>query len=112
MNRVDTRLQRKTRIRKSISTVSSRARLTVTRSNRYCAAQIITTDGKTVVGVFEKTLKVTGTPIVRAKHVGIAIAKLALEKNIKEVAFDKGPYAYHGRIKALAEGAREGGLQF
>jgi len=52
------------------------------------------------------------TRMESAKQVGLAIAKLSLEKKIKTVVFDKGSFAYHGRVKALAEGAREGGLQF
>ena len=66
------------------------------------------------MGLSEKTLgkEAKGTPIERARYLGTAIAKLALEKKIKEVAFDKGSFAYHGRVKAIAEGAREGGLSF
>lgn len=106
--------QRQTRARKTIASVSDRARLSVSRSNNYCYAQIITNTGKTVTGVSEKAVKGTQklTPMESAKQVGLAIAKLALEKKIKEVVFDKGRLAYHGRVKALAEGAREGGLQF
>ena len=106
--------QRKTRIRKNIAKVSDRPRLSVSKSNNYCYAQIILPSGKTIVGVSEKTVKGT-TKLSRmdsAKQVGMAIAKLSLENKIKEVVFDKGSFAYHGRIKALAEGAREGGLQF
>lgn len=106
--------QRKTRIRKNIAVVSDRPRLSVSKSNNYCYAQVITVDGKTVVGVSEKVVKGTQklSRMDSAKEVGKAIAKLALEKKIKTVVFDKGRFAYHGRVKALAEGAREGGLQF
>jgi large subunit ribosomal protein L18 len=106
--------QRTTRIRKAIGVVSDRPRLSVQRSNQYCYAQIITQDGKTVVGISEKAVvgKEKVTRMESAKQVGVAIAKLAIEKKITTVVFDKGSYAYHGRIKALAEGAREGGLQF
>jgi len=55
---------------------------------------------------------ITGTKIERARIIGSEIAKVALDKKIKKVVFDKGSYAYHGRVKALAEGAREGGLDF
>lgn len=102
--------QRQTRIRKKVASVSDRPRLSVFRSNAFVYAQIINVTGDTIVGISEKTLKVKGTPIERAKLVGVEIAKLALEKKIKEVAFDKGRFAYHGRVKAVAEGAREGGL--
>lgn len=105
--------QRKTRIRKAIARVSDRPRLSVSKSNNYCYAQIITQDGKTIVGISEKVVKTKGTSRMdSAKQVGLAIAKLAIDKKIKEVVFDKGSFAYHGRVKALAEGAREGGLNF
>jgi large subunit ribosomal protein L18 len=69
--------------------------------------------GKTLLSTSEKTTKeVKGTKTERAKIVGQTVAKLALEKKIKEVVFDKGSYSYHGRVKAVAEGAREGGLTF
>lgn len=102
--------QRQTRIRKKVANVSDRHRLSVFRSNKYVYAQIINLTGDTIVGLSEKTLKLKGTPVERAKAVGAEIAKLAIAKKIKEVAFDKGRFAYHGRVKALAEGAREGGL--
>lgn len=89
-------------------------RLSVFRSNEYIYAQIIDdTMGKTIVGVSEKALgKTKGNKTEKAKELGVQIAKLAVEKKIKSVVFDKGSYKYHGRVKALAEGAREGGLQF
>ncbi|HSA83669.1 MAG TPA: 50S ribosomal protein L18 [Patescibacteria group bacterium] len=105
--------QRKTRIRKNIAIVSDRPRLSVSKSNNYCYAQVITPEGKTVVGISEKAIKSkAGSRMESAKQVGLEIAKLALAKKIKVVVFDKGSFAYHGRVKALAEGAREGGLQF
>jgi large subunit ribosomal protein L18 len=110
MNNKNRTIQRQTRIRKKVANVSDRPRLSVFRSNKYVYAQIINLSGDTIVGLSEKTLKVKGTPIERAKLVGAEIAKLALAKKIKEVAFDKGRFSYHGRVKALAEGAREGGL--
>jgi large subunit ribosomal protein L18 len=109
-------IQRQVRIRKKMSAVSDRLRLSVHRTNMYSYAQILDKDGKVLLGVSEKVVvkddRKNSTPIERARQVGAAIAKLALEKKIKEVAFDKGRFAYHGRVKALAEGAREGGLQF
>jgi large subunit ribosomal protein L18 len=114
MKRISAKIQRQTRIRKNISVVSDRPRLSISKSNTYCYAQIITADGKTLIGISEKAVKGTQkiTRMDSAKQVGLAIAKLALEKKIKTVVFDKGPFAYHGRVKALAEGAREGGLLF
>lgn len=110
MNNKDKNIQRQTRIRKKVASVSDRPRLSVFRSNRYMYAQVIDRTGNTIVGLSEKTLKAKGTPTERAKLVGAEIAKLAIAKKVKEVAFDKGRFAYHGRVKALAEGAREGGL--
>lgn len=117
MNNVNDKLastQRQTRIRKKIVKTSDRPRLSVSRSNRYVTAQIIDINGNAVIGVSEKTVATDTkvTPIDRARQLGAAIAKKALEKKIKTVVFDKGRYAYHGRVKAVAEGAREGGLQF
>lgn len=93
-----------------------RPRLSVFRSNKYCYAQIIDVRGNAIVGISEKVIakgaKRTVTPTESAKLVGTEIAKLALSKKIKEVVFDKGRFAYHGRVKAVAEGAREGGLNF
>ena|SRR5258706_399457 len=113
------RIKRQTRIRKKIGSTSDRPRLSVFRSNQYCYAQVIDKNGNTLFGLSEKTLhpaaqdkKVKLSPIERAKQLGNAIAKLSLEKKIKEIVFDKGRFAYHGRIKAIADGAREGGLSF
>lgn len=108
-------IQRQTRIRKAIQTSSDRPRLNVHRSNRYCYAQIIDTSGNALFSISEKSLldgKTKLTPIESAKQLGKTIAQKALEKKIKEVVFDKGRFSYHGRVKAIAEGAREGGLQF
>ncbi len=118
MNNVNNKLaktQRQTRIRSKITKTSDRPRLSVSRSNRYVFAQIIDKNGNAIIGLSEKTLKADikkTTPIERARELGAAIAKVALEKKVKEVVFDKGSYAYHGRVKAVAEGAREGGLSF
>lgn len=114
MNRKATKIQRQTRIRKNIAKIGDRPRLSVFKSNAYCYAQVITPDGKTVVGISEKVVKGNDklSSMDSAKKVGLTIARLALDKKIKTVVFDKGRFAYHGRIKALAEGAREGGLQF
>jgi large subunit ribosomal protein L18 len=116
MNRTDAKTQRQTRLRRKLKNVTSRPRLNVFRSNQYCYAQITDINGNTVLGLSEKVVvkdsKEKSTPIERARKLGTSIAKMALDKKIKEVAFDKGRFAYHGRVKAIAEGAREGGLQF
>ena len=106
--------KRQTRIRTKLRAVSDRPRLSVFRSNHFMYAQIIDdASGKTLLGVSEKSLEAkTGTRVDRARALGARVAELAKEKKIATVVFDKGGYAYHGRVKALAEGAREGGLQF
>ena len=104
--------RRVTRIRKKLLATSNRPRLTVYRSNVHIYAQII--DDKkanTLVSASSKEIKAT-KKMEQAQQVGSLIAKKAIDKKIKEVVFDKGAYKFHGRVKALAESAREGGLQF
>jgi large subunit ribosomal protein L18 len=106
----------KMRIRKVISGTPDKPRLTVFRSNKEIYAQLIDDlDGRTLVaansrekGIGEKT----GTKTDKAKQVGQLIAERAKESGIEQVVFDRNGYLYHGRIKALAEAAREGGLKF
>lgn len=112
------RLRRQARVRKKIKGTSERPRLNVFKSARHIHAQIIDdTTGTTlvaassVVAEIKSSLKSTGN-IEAAKAVGAAIAKLALEKDIKAVVFDRNGFLYHGRIKALADSAREQGLAF
>ncbi|MBI4080193.1 MAG: 50S ribosomal protein L18 [Candidatus Levybacteria bacterium] len=116
MSKKQKQVQRQHRVRVRIKAVGNNPRLSVFRSNKYVYAQIIDDKtGKTIVAVTQKNVEKAGekiTNIEQAKRVGQEIAKVALQKKIKEVIFDKGSYAYHGRIKALAEGAREGGLVF
>ena len=106
--------RRQRRTRSKIRNVSFLPRLSVFRSSRYISAQIIDDrKGETLVGVSEKMLKgKEGTKTERAYALGEYLAQKAGEKKIKKVAFDRGSYAYHGRVKALAEGARKGGLIF
>ncbi len=108
----DQRERRHKRIRARVSGVSNKPRLSVYRSNKAIYAQIIDDDaGRTLVA--EHSLKDTkkGTEET-ARTVGARLAKSAKEKKIETVVFDRGGFAYHGRVKALAEGAREGGLKF
>lgn len=114
MNKNTQSLKRQLRIRKNIRTNSDRARLSVFRSNMYLYAQIVDDKiGKTLIGVSEKSIDgLKGTKSERAKQVGLKLAEQAKKNKIENVVFDKGRYAYHGRIKSLAEGAREGGLKF
>ena len=109
------RLKRHQRVRKNISGTAERPRLNVYRSLNHIYAQIIDdTKGFTLVSAssMDKDFTANGGNIEGAKAVGNAIAKKALEKGIKAVVFDRGGYIYHGRVAALAEGAREGGLEF
>lgn len=106
--------KRKVRTRAKVKGSTVRPRLSVFRSNRCIYAQIINDEkGETLVAVSEVDLKSDGgSKTDRAVLVGQLLARKALKKGIKKVVFDRGCYKYHGRIKALAEGARESGLEF
>ena len=109
-----TRIQRRIkRVRNKILAKKIAPRLSIFRSNRFIYAQIIDDkSGKTVASASEKEVTSKMTKTQKATEVGKNIAKAAVAKKIKSVIFDKGAYAYHGRVKALADGAREGGLIF
>lgn len=104
------------RIRKKIAGTAERPRLAVYRSNKEIYAQLIDdVAGHTVCAAStadKQGKSLTGTKTERSKVVGKMIAEQAIAKGITAVSFDRGGYLYHGRVKALAEGAREGGLQF
>jgi large subunit ribosomal protein L18 len=109
------RLRRHVRVRAKIFGTAQRPRLSVFRSNNHIYAQLIDdTTGRTLLAVSDLNLKINKqmkkTNI--AAMVGESLAKLAKEHNIKRVVFDRGGYSYHGRVKALAEAARKGGLIF
>ena len=109
------RIKRHNRVRGKISGTAERPRLCVFRSESNIYAQIIDdVAGNTLVSAssVEKGFEGNGGNIEAAKKIGAVIAERALQKGIEEVVFDRGGYIYHGRIKALAEGAREGGLKF
>lgn len=109
------RLKRHKRVRKNISGTAERPRLNVFRSSKHIYAQIIDdVAGATLVSAstMDKEFNEYGGNVDAAKKIGELIAKRAIEKNIKSVVFDRGGYVYHGRVAALAEGAREGGLEF
>jgi large subunit ribosomal protein L18 len=110
----NTKLRRQIRVRSKIAQNLGIPRLSVFRSNYHIWAQIIDDKhGKTLVSTSTKTLKLTkGTKTEKAALVGSAIAKLAKAKKLINMRFDRGSYRYHGRIKALADAAREGGLKF
>ena len=118
LNRHDTRSQRikrPKRVRAKIAGTPERPRLNVFRSASNIYAQIIDdVTGKTLVAAnsLEKDFECEGTKTDAAKKVGMMVAERAKAKGIDTVVFDRGGYVYHGRVQALAEGAREGGLQF
>ena len=102
------------RIREKMSGTAERPRLNVYRSLNHLYAQVID-DGKgeTLASASTLALKlVTGGNVAAAKEVGKAVAEQAVAKGVKRVVFDRGGYLYHGRIKALADAAREAGLEF
>lgn len=113
------RIRRHTKIRKRINGTKECPRLCVFRSNQHIYAQLINDEAaKILVSVSDKDLKrPKGYPKGEkksyiAKEVGKLIAKQAIENKIEKVVFDRGGFIFHGRIEALAEGAREGGLKF
>jgi len=104
---------RRKRVRSRISGSQERPRLSVFKASRHIYAQLIDdASGKTLASASSKEVKAKGKKTDSAKEVGKMLAAKALAKNIKAAKFDRGGFAYHGRIKALAEGAREGGLEF
>ena len=109
------RRRRKSRIRKKVTGTADRPRLTVFRSNKHIYAQVIDDGaGRTLVAVSDRDEKAAGAgkKAERAQAVGQALAKACLSSGIKRVVFDRNGYMYHGRVMALATGAREGGLEF
>ncbi len=111
------RIRRHTRVRKNVSGVASRPRLAVFRSARHIYAQVVDdTSGRTLAAAstLDESLRGTksGPKKDQAKQVGALIAERAKAAGVTKVAFDRGGYAYHGRIAALADAAREGGLEF
>lgn len=119
MAHLTTNEARKARVRKQIrKAANGRPRLSVFRSSKQIYAQIIDdANGVTVAAAstIEKDIKgkiKTGADVAAATQIGKLIAERALAAGVKAVVFDRGQYIYHGRVKALAEGAREGGLEF
>lgn len=109
------RTRRHARVRTKVSGTAERPRLCVYRSNTNLYAQIIDdVAGNTLVAAstLDKEIKTKKSNVEAAKEVGALIAKRAAAKNIKTVVYDRGGYIFHGVVKALAEAAREGGLEF
>ena len=123
MNRIkqknQTRNQRKHSVRRQVRSEIARARFSVFRSNNNLYVQIIDdVAGKTLAAASLKEIKhagkrkTAGARIEKARHLGKLVAEKAKKAGVTSVVFDRGRYAYHGRVQALAEGAREGGLKF
>jgi len=113
LKKITNRVRRHNRIKAKISGTSDIPRLVVYRSLTHHFAQLVD-DVKHVTLVSASDLKVkkSGNKTEQAKKVGLELAKLAMEKNITACVFDRNGYKYHGRVKAIADGAREGGLKF
>jgi large subunit ribosomal protein L18 len=113
--RVVSKQRVKERIRRKVSGTAQRPRLAVFRSLKYIYAQVIDdASGKTIASASsrEKDSGAKGANAAAAKAVGALIAKKAQDKGVKQVVFDRGGYQFHGNIKALADAARENGLEF
>jgi len=112
------KILKRNKLRGKVKGTMDRPRLSVYRSNENIYAQIIDdTTSQTLVSCssLDRNIKLeikNGRTCEASKLIGEKIAELSLKKNIKKIVFDRGPYLYHGRIKALADGAREGGLEF
>jgi large subunit ribosomal protein L18 len=111
-------LRRHLRLRRRVVGTSARPRLCVSRSHKHIAAQVVDdTQGRTLLGLSTQSAAVrAGLPrggnVQAAQAIGAKLAELARARGITKVAFDRGGYRYHGRVKALAEAARAGGLEF
>lgn len=114
--RVASRLARQRRVRRQIRGTDERPRLCVFRSHRYTYAQIISDDtGRVLASASTKDMtsgEASRGSVDLAKELGARIAKLAIDKEVKSVVFDRNGYVFHGRVAAVAAGARENGLEF
>ncbi len=113
LNKVQKRIRIKRRVRGKISGSAELPRLSVYKSNKEIYAQLIDDkEGKTLVSASSRALNATGSKVEISAEVGKAIAEKAKAAGIENIVFDRNGFVYHGRVKALAEGAREGGLKF
>ena len=116
LSKLDRRTRLRNRIRKTITGTTERPRLAVFRSNKEIYAQLIDdVNGVTITAASSRDKDIDASKVDKseaAKLVGKAIAEKAQKAGVEAVAFDRGGYLYHGRVKSLAEGAREGGLKF
>lgn len=112
-DKVNKRTKNRARVRKKVQGTEARPRLAVFRSTKHTYAQLIDDEaGKVLAAASTKSESQSKKNVDASKAVGTALAKKAMEKNIKNVVFDRSGYVYHGRVKAVADGAREGGLEF
>ncbi len=113
LSKLNKRKRIQLRIRNKVKGTSGRPRLSVFRSNKEIYCQLINDqDGVTLLAASSREVGASGNKSEQAKAVGKKIAEKAAAENISSIVFDRGGYLYHGRVKALADGAREGGLQF
>jgi large subunit ribosomal protein L18 len=109
----EARMRRHRRVRGKVAGTAERPRLLVFRSNRGISAQLIDDDvGRTLASASWQGVTASGSKTEQANAVGKALADAAKKAGVGRCVFDRGGYLYHGRVKALAEGAREGGLEF
>ncbi|HQB50714.1 MAG TPA: 50S ribosomal protein L18 [bacterium] len=112
-NKVDNKIRRHRRVRAKISGTADCPRLCVFRSNRGMYLQAIDdTKGLTLVSAHSREVKAKGTKTEISQALGVLLAERLLAKKVSQVVFDRGGNAYHGRVQAAAEGARQAGLQF
>lgn len=115
-SKVNARRKRHFRIRKRVTGTASKPRLSVFRSNKDVYVQLIDDEnGNTLTAASSREKDIAAQKVAKSdssKLVGEAIARKAIDLGIKEIVFDRSGYLYHGRIKAIADGAREGGLEF
>lgn len=115
ISKADSRATRQKRVRAKVKGTAERPRICVFRSLNNISVQVIDDDKQVTLvsaSTLDKEVKTKASNVEAAKEVGALIAKRALEKDIKTVVFDRNGYLYHGKVKALAEAAREAGLEF
>ena len=111
-NRAEKRVRRHLRVRKAVQGTAERPRLVVYRSLKHITAQLVDDDAARTLATVTSAKVGEGKKSAKSLEVGKQIAVVAKEKGITKVVFDRGGYQYHGRVKAVADGAREGGLEF
>ena len=113
ISKANRRLRIRQGIRSKISGTSSVPRFSVYRSNRAIYAQLINDEkGETLLAASSKEVGISNVTVITSKKVGLKLAEKAQSNGIKKVVFDRGGYPFHGQVKAMADGAREGGLKF